>query len=132
MDFSEVRNLVFVILDSKTWSPSTLENCLNSAPNENKSAEILQISSNIIKFYTKNESKMSSYMRYLTETDDRWHNINLLSRLKLISEQKVHIIDWFYKCIVISEDGDTMCWSGFKIKKKPLNNNHQWVITTAP
>ena len=40
--------------------------------------------------------------------------LDLLSKLELLSDQKVHIIDWFYKCLVISEEEETECWSGFR------------------
>ena len=40
--------------------------------------------------------------------------LDLLDKLDLIQDVKSEIVDWLYKCLVISEDSETQHWSGFR------------------
>ena len=40
--------------------------------------------------------------------------LDILDKLDLLADQKSDIIEWLYRCLLISEDDETMSWSGFR------------------
>jgi len=40
--------------------------------------------------------------------------LDILDKLDLLADQKSDIIEWLYRCLLISEDEETMSWSGFR------------------